>query len=143
MTDSGKLTDDRQIARQSSTMSILHGFCDGVEISRTLIITKSLPGVQNVILRRGSERPETGESPKPLIIIRDHGRHLGLVKHQLGDEDGIWVARATPGEIPAMTAIPTQEITAKSGNLQSGGKRPTCKAERPTLNSGDHLNIER
>ena len=98
-------------------MSILHSLSGGVEITRTGIIAESLPGVQDVVFRRGCECGEVGESAEPLIIIRDNGSDLRLLKHELGDEDCVRIACAPPGKIPATAAIPTEKQAAESADV--------------------------
>ena len=50
-------------------------------------------------------------------MIRNDGGDLRLLEHELRDEDGVWVARSTPGEVPAMAAIPVEERTLKRANV--------------------------
>ena len=98
-------------------MSIPHDFCGREEIARARVVAQSLPGVQDVVFRCSRERGEIRESAKPLIIIRSNGRDLGLLEHQLGDENGVRIARAAPGKIAATATIPAKKSATKSGDV--------------------------
>jgi hypothetical protein len=61
-----------------------------------------------------------------------------LLKHEFGDENGIGVTGATPGEIATVVAIPIKQGGTKellvSKCIQTG-QRSTLNAQRSTLNS--------
>lgn len=104
--DTGKFAKGGRIARQNSTMSILYDLRDGEEIACAAVVTESLPGVQDVVLRRAGQGGEIGEPTEPLIIIRDNGSDLRLLEHELGDEDGVRIVPASPGKGAAVRSIP-------------------------------------
>jgi hypothetical protein len=87
----------RDIAGKDSPMSILHDLGGGMEIPGAVVIAKALPGVEHIVLRSAGNRSEIRESVKPSIIIRDYGGDLGLLKHELGYEDGVRIAGFAPG----------------------------------------------
>ncbi len=89
-------------------MSILHEFRGGVEISSATVVTEPLPGVENVVFRGHGKRGKIRKATEPTIIVGQHGRDLRLLKHELGDEDRVWIARATPGKIAAMAPKPAE-----------------------------------
>ncbi len=98
-------------------MSILHDFRGGVEISRARVIAEALPRVEDVVFRGRRECSEIGEAAEPLTIIRENGGDLGLLEHELGYENRVRVAGASPGKIAAVFAEPTRERGAELLNI--------------------------
>ena len=68
-----------------------------------------------------------------------------MLEHELGNEDGVRVARLAPREVAAVVAIPAEKRVAKCANVfrrnHSFAERRTPNAERPTSNS--ELSVER
>jgi hypothetical protein len=95
------------------TISIFDQFRGRAQISGAGVITEPLPGMKNVVLGSVSQRGEIREPVEPLIIIREHCGDLGLLKHELGNQDGVWIARPSPGKVAAVFAIPAQESPVK------------------------------
>ena len=87
----------RDIAGKDSPVSILHDLGGGMKIPGAVVIAEALPGVENIVLRSARKRIEIRESAKPFIIIRDYGGDLGLLKHELGDQDRVRIAGFAPG----------------------------------------------
>src|SRR6476620_12800866 len=117
--NSGELSHLLDPLREVSAMSIHNGFCCGVEISRASVIAEALPRAKHLIFRSARQRGEIGKSAQPLVIIRDDGGDLRLLKHELGNEDRVGIAGPAPGEIPSIPTIPTQQATTKFGRLES------------------------
>ncbi len=107
------------------------------------VITKALPSMENIGFSRAGEGPNGGETAEPSIIVRDHGGGLSLLEHYFGDQDGVGVVGAAPGEIAFVAAIPAKKRTAEGADVfwRDQGfppKRRTPNAERPMSNSEDH-----
>jgi len=102
-----------------AAMSIHDNSSGGVQIARPCVITEALPRVEDVIFRSSSQRGEMGKTAEPLIIIRDNGGNLGLLEHELGDEDGIGIASLAPGEGAPVTAIPTKKRATEDAEVWS------------------------
>ena len=100
-------------------MSIHDNSSGGVQIARPRVITEALPRVEDVIFRSPSQRGEMGETAEPLIIIWDNGGNLGLLEHELGDEDGVGIASLAPGEGAPVTAIPTKKRATEDAKVWS------------------------
>lgn len=81
----------------------------GPEISGPRIITEPLPGMENVGLGCVGENSDAGETPEPFIVIRNDGRDLGLLKHELGNEDRVGICRTSPGQIAAVYPVPGEK----------------------------------
>jgi hypothetical protein len=43
------------------------------------------------------------------MIVGDDGSDLGLLEHELGDEDRVGIGGAAPGKIAGVLAIPVEE----------------------------------
>lgn len=83
------------------------------QISRARIIAEALPRMKDVIFGSRRESRDSGKPPEPFIIIRDHAGNLGLLKHDLGDENGVRIAGATPGKIPSVFSVPGKKRAAE------------------------------
>ena len=90
-------------------MRFHHGDGGRPEITGAGVIAESLPGVQDLMFGSCRQGGEIGEAPHPSIIIRDDGSDLGLLEHELGDEDGVGISGAAPREIATVLAKPGQE----------------------------------
>ena len=79
-----------------SLVLIQDNLCGDVKISRTSVIAEALPRVEHIVFRSASQRPKIGETAEPVGVIRDHGGDPSLLEHELGNEDGVGIASATP-----------------------------------------------
>ena len=100
-------------------MSIHDNSSGGVQIARPRVIAEALPRVEDVIFRSPSQRGKIGKAAEPLIIIRHNGGNLGLLEHELGDEDGVGIASLAPGEGAPVAAIPTKKRATEDAKVWS------------------------
>jgi len=105
--DAGKLSHLVCRAWEISVMPFHNGFCRGVEISGTSVITEALPRAKHLVFRGPCQRGEIGKRAEPLVIVRDDSGDLSLLQHELGDENCVRIAGPAPGEIPSMLSMPT------------------------------------
>ena len=103
---------------ESAAMFGHDDFCGGAEIASPSVVPQSLPGMENFPLGGRGERGKIWEAPHPFIIIKDNGSDLSLLEHDLGDEDSVGMARATPGKITAVFTIPGEEDAAERGGVR-------------------------
>ena len=115
--DAGQLPHLRDRFWKVSTVSIYDQFRGRVQVSGTGVITQPLPGVKNVVFGGPRQRGEIREPLEPLIIIREHCRDLSLLKHELGKQDGVRIARPSPGKIAPVGAIPAQKRMPESASV--------------------------
>ena len=54
------------------------------------------------------------------VIIRLDPPHLGLLEHELGDQDPIRITGSAPGEVPAVLAEPAEEGAPKRREVRRG-----------------------
>ena len=108
--------------------------CGGMKISRAGVIAEALPRPEHVIFASASQRRKIGETAEPLIVIRDHGRDLRLLEHELRNEDGVWVASAAPGQIAAVAAKPAEKWALEGTNFfrRGNGFQQTLNVHRQT-----------
>jgi len=105
--DAGELLHLVGCPRELSTVSIHNDSRCGVKISRASVIAKTLPRAQHLVFGSPCKRGEIGKRTEPLVIIRDDGRDLRLLEHELGDKYFVRIVGPAPGEMAAVTAIPT------------------------------------
>src|SRR5437762_10218441 len=89
------------------------GLRDGMQVSRSIVITEALPCVEHVVFGRATKRRKTGKAAEPLIVVGNHGRNLCLLKHELGNEDCVRITRSAPWQVAAMAAVPFDQCAAK------------------------------
>ena len=105
------------LVRQHSAVLTENDFCESMQIARSGVVTQSLPAVENAGLRSKREGGKIGEAAKPLIVIRKDGGDLGLLKHELGNEDRVGVADPPPRQVAPVSAIPTQKGATEAANV--------------------------
>ena len=121
------------LARQRAAMFTDHDFCESVQIARPGVVTQPLPAVENAGARRKRESGEIGEAAQPLIIIREDSGDLGLLKHELGNEDRVGIAGAAPGKVAPVRAVPAHEKTTEAADVLWRGQAE-ANVQRSTLN---------
>ena len=89
-----------------------------LEVSRAGVIAEALPRVQDIGRFRARERGEIRKAREPAFVIRQHGRDLRLLEHELGDENGVRIACSPPGQIAPVTAKPGGKLAAKARGIQ-------------------------
>jgi len=57
-----------------------------------------------------------------------------LLKHELGDEDGIGIAGAAPGQVATVAPIPAQKSALECANICGRCHGLKANVQRPTLN---------
>jgi hypothetical protein len=107
--NSGELLNRGQVFRENAGVLFRYGNRCRPQISGAGVVAEALPGVQDVIFGSSGERGEIGEAAKPLFIIGDDGGDLGLLEHELGDEDRVRIGSAAPGKIAGVLAIPGEK----------------------------------
>ena len=80
-----------------------------MEIPRPGVVAQPFPDFQHVVERGPRQGPDGGKAPHPAFVVRDDGRNLRLLKHDLRDPDGVRMARASPGEVAGGAAKPAEE----------------------------------
>jgi hypothetical protein len=82
---------------------------DRVQSARTDVVAERTPCRRDVRFRRGRKRLERRVLLEPLVILGQHAIDLRLLKHHLGYQDAVRVARLSPGQVPAVASIPIEK----------------------------------
>ncbi|EAU63217.1 conserved hypothetical protein [Stigmatella aurantiaca DW4/3-1] len=80
-----------------------------VEVARARVVAKAPPRGEHVIQGGRRQGPHRGKARQEPLPVGNDGGHLGLLQHDLAEPDGVGVARAAPGQIPLLPAIPGQQ----------------------------------
>ena len=130
--DPWKFRDFTDLSWKPAAMSIYDELCGYAEISGARVVAQPLPRVKHLRFRGSSERGERRKPAQPLFIIGQHRRDLRLLKHKLGNENAVRVARSAPRKIAAVCAVPMHE----SGSKVSGffWAHDGANVQRSTLN---------
>ena len=116
--DARKVQDRFHIFWKSAAVLFHDGDSSRAQIPGARVVAEPLPGVKDVVFGSGSERREIGKAPEPVIIIRDDGSDLGLLEHELGNEDRVGVVGTAPGKIARVLTVPGKEIAAERGGVR-------------------------
>jgi hypothetical protein len=103
--DAGHLTQLARPRRQCAGKRLGHCLRARVEVTRARVVAKARPRGEHIVERRGGERGHRRELRHPALPVRDHRLDARLLQHDLADPDRIWITRATPGQVAAVTPI--------------------------------------
>src|SRR5205814_3945342 len=70
-------------------------------------------------LRGGGQGREIGEAPHPLAVIGDHSRDLGLLEHELRNQNCVRIARPAPRQFAAVAHKPAEKFSSKKSGIWS------------------------
>src|SRR5436190_452215 len=80
-----------------------------MKLPRAPVVAEPLPMPEHDLLVGVGQRLDVGESPQEPLEIRDDGRHLRLLEHDLADPNGVRVASSPPRQIARVAAKPSSE----------------------------------
>lgn len=89
-----------------------------MQVTGALIVSQSLPVLQNLFKIGQGKRLEVGEPSNKAIIRWQHGCDPRLLQHDLRDPDAIGITAATEGQIPLVLSIPVDKGGAESLSFQ-------------------------
>jgi len=107
--NSGERLNRRKVFRENAGVLLHYDDGSGLQISSAGVVAESLPGVKDVVFGSGGEGGEIREAAEPFIVIRNDGRNLSLLKHELGDEDRVRIGGAAPRKIARVMSVPFEE----------------------------------
>ena len=90
-----------------------------VQIGGTAVVSESGPGLLDATARGLGERFDGGKAFQESGPVALDSGHLRLLEHDLGDEDTIRVAGASPRQVPAVTTEPGQQTAFDTLALHS------------------------
>src|SRR5690606_4160983 len=91
----------------------------GMEVSRSTIITQSLPKPQHFIKGSGSQVLDAGKPIDKAIEIRQPLSYPGLLKNDFRKPNDIWVFGISPRQITFVYQIPAQKGFCKNTAIQN------------------------
>ena len=92
------------IGWEPSAMARQHGLRAGVQVARTAVVAQAAPQGQHLLHPRIRQVCHRGKALKESAVVAQHGRHLGLLQHDLRQPDTVGVTGALPGQ--AVASIP-------------------------------------
>jgi hypothetical protein len=113
--------------RGNQAAPVLHHFLgQPLQIRRPTVVPQSFPALPYPGRWRSGERLQCRVLRDKPPVKAGHSGHLGLLQHELGHHDVIWIPSPAPGQIPALSSEPTQQIAAESSVLSGevGGAHP-------------------
>ena len=113
---------------------VYDGACGGVKISRADVVAESLPRAEHVVFTSVSQRGKIREAAEPLVVIRNDSGDLSLLEHEFGNQDGVRIARLSPGEVAAVAAKPAEKVTSKRAKVLWRCHGSGANVQRPALN---------
>ena len=75
--------------------------------------------MEDVGFRSGGEGCDIGEPAEPFVVIRDDSSDLGLLEHELRDEDRVGIDGSAPRKIARVFTVPRKESAPERGAVDS------------------------
>src|SRR5271154_5709156 len=87
-----------------------------MQVAGPRVIAQAAPEGEHLVLARRGQRPHVGKPRDELLVIRDDGRDLSLLQHDLRQPDSIGVARALPWQpVAAVLVLPGDDAFTERG----------------------------
>ena len=80
-----------------------------MEVDGAAVVAEAFPRTHDIADRRGGTGRGIGEAVEERLPAGHDARHLGLLQHELADEDGPRITRAPPREVATVGRGPAQE----------------------------------
>ena len=87
-----------------------------VQIARTPVVAEPGPGFAHRAFVCSGQGCNRGELVQKVGESWDCGLYLGLLKHDLGNPDGIGVARSSPGQVAGVLAVERKQRALQRGH---------------------------
>jgi len=100
---------------------ILHdGARQTVQVGGAPVIAKTLPCLAYLRRARQRQRLQCGKATKEPWIVGLDAADLRLLQHELGHDDVVWVASATPRKLAALFTEPLQQAALEWQSILRG-----------------------
>jgi hypothetical protein len=76
------------------------------------VVAEPLPGMQHLLLVRGSQVDYRWKTPQKLLEASSYGGDCGLLQHDFTDPNAVRVAVVTPRQIAPIPVEPSQQSAA-------------------------------
>src|SRR4051812_18721829 len=98
-----------------------------MEIDGSAVVAQTRPGADHVCDRRLRARRRRREALEEAVVLGDDARHLGLLEHDLTDEDRPRVTRVAPRQVSPRARRPTQErLLHQNTSVLYGSTNGSC-----------------
>src|SRR3990172_9228237 len=119
LSNSRQISQVFRVLRKLPRMLAQDLLCSQVHVVRAPVIAQPFPGRHQLVRRCLGQRLRIGKPRHPFPVIREDRLHPGLLKHDFGHPDGIWIARPPPGQVASVVAVPIQQSVSQ-GRGHSG-----------------------
>ena len=102
---------------------------------RAAVVAQADPLAQHVLQRRRRQCFGGGPARQPRLVARNHPRDLGLLQHDLRDEDRVGVAGAPPRQVAALALVPAQQPRGPIGRHGGEVQRTVRRGARTVLSN--------
>src|SRR3989338_672032 len=92
-----------------------------MKMLRSVIVPQPHPFPKNIVASCPRKLMYGRPSPEPFPVIEYPHAHLGLLEHDLREENGIWILRFSPGKVPFMHFVEGKYLVLKNGYSLKGG----------------------
>ena len=87
---------------------------DALQIQGPHVVAERVPGALDLGGLRLGQALERRVPREELVVLRDDPVHLGLLQHDLGDQDVIGIGGAAPRQLALMAPIPAEQAQLKA-----------------------------
>src|SRR5206468_12186737 len=105
----GQRLESVAVCREFAAVALYDDARRLVQVDRPAVVTEAGPEANYLCSGRGGERLECRESSDEPLVVGDHTVDLGLLEHQLGDQDGVRSRVGSPGQTAAVAVVPVEE----------------------------------
>ena len=103
--DAGQRGNGGGIARKAATVLRDDHACRRMQVMRATVVAEAAPELEHAIDGSRGERADLRVCREKPLVVRNDGRHLRLLQHDLGEPDAIGIARALPREVVAAVRL--------------------------------------
>nr|AAO59965.1 GreA [uncultured bacterium] len=129
--DTGQRGQHLAAARELAAMLHHHRLRTAVQVARAAVVAQAAPEREHVVQRRRGQRLHVGKTLQEPGVVVDHGDHLRLLQHHLGQPHAVRVLCALPGQpVAAMLPLPAHHAAGQALQLHSGSvsvRRGACR----------------
>ena len=134
--DAGKLSQSIGGARQFAAVALHDLPREPVQADGAAVVPHPGPEADDIGGLGVGERAECGEGVEEGAVLGDDALHLGLLEHDLRDEDGVRVGDAAPGEDAGVARVPGGNGVVEGAGVDHhatrlrAGRRGCCASPR-------------
>jgi len=115
-TDSGQARSELRVAGEAAAVVADDGLRAQVQVARTGVVAEAGPRFEDARQWRRSERRERRKAGEEALIVGNHGAHLCLLQHDLGQPDVVGLAALLPRQVVApLGFLPGDHLCGKPG----------------------------